>query len=62
MKSSIIMLIGYCIIAVPTGIVTTEIALSTLTHKNNISCDVCEKDDLAYNSSFCRHCGAKIDK
>jgi len=60
--SAVIMLIGYSIIAVPTGIVTAEIALSTLTHKKNVSCDVCEKDDLVYDSSFCKHCGAKIDK
>ena len=60
--SAVIMLIGYSIIAVPTGIVTAEIALSTLTHEKNVSCDVCEKDDLVYDSSFCRHCGAKIDK
>ena len=60
--SAVIMLIGYSIIAVPTSIISTEIALSTLTHEKNVSCDVCEKDDLAYDSSFCRHCGAKIDK
>ena len=60
--SATIMLIGYSIIAVPTGIITAEIALSTLIQEKNVSCDVCEKNDLAYDSSFCRHCGAKIDK
>ena len=60
--SAVIMLIGYSIIAVPTSIISTEIALSTLTDKKNVLCDVCEKNDLAYDSSFCRHCGAKIDK
>ena len=59
--SAVIMLIGYSIIAVPTGIITAEIALSTLIQEKNVSCDVCEKNDLAYDSSFCRYCGAKID-
>ena len=60
--SAVIMLVGYSIIAVPTSIISTEIALSTVTDKKNVLCNVCEKNDLAYDSSFCRHCGAKIDK
>lgn len=60
--SAMIMLIGYSIIAVPTGIVTTELVFSKSNNKNNIFCDVCEKNDLEKGSLFCSHCGAKIDK
>ena len=60
--SAIIMLIGYSIIAVPTGIVTSELVFSKSNNKNNIFCDVCEKNDLEKDSIFCSHCGAKIDK
>jgi len=60
--SAVIMLVGYSIIAVPTSIISTEIALSTVTDKKDVLCNVCEKNDLAYDSLFCRHCGAKIDK
>ena len=60
--SAIIMLIGYSIIAVPTGIVTTELAFSKSNSENKVLCDVCEKDDLVGDSLFCRHCGSKIGK
>ncbi len=55
------MLIGYSIIAVPTGIVTTELAFSKSGFKNKTTCAVCDKDDLIKDSLYCRHCGAKID-
>ena len=60
--SAIIMLIGYSIIAVPTGIVTTELTFSKADSKNKTLCDVCGKDDLVKDSFYCRHCGSKIDK
>ena len=59
--SAFIMLIGYSIIAVPTGIVTTELTFSKSDIKNKTTCTVCDKDDLIKGSLYCRHCGAKID-
>jgi len=59
--SAFIMLIGYSIIIVPTGIVTTELAFSKSSFKNKTTCAVCDKDDLIRGSLYCRHCGAKID-
>ena len=60
--SAIIMLIGYSIIAVPTGIVTSELAFSKSNSENKTLCTVCEKEDLVKGSLFCRHCGSKIEK
>ena len=60
--SAIIMLIGYSILAVPTGIVTAELAFSKSNSENKTSCTVCEKEDLVKGSLFCRHCGSKIEK
>ena len=60
--SAIIMLIGYSIIAVPTGIITTELAFSKSDSENKVLCSICEKDDLIKDSLFCRHCGSKIDE
>ena len=60
--SATIMLIGYSIIAVPTGIVTTELTISKSNFDKNSTCSVCDKDDLIKDSLFCRHCGSKIDK
>jgi len=60
--SAIIMLMGYSIIAVPTGIVTTELTFSKSNSENKTLCTVCEKEDLVKGSLFCRHCGSKIEK
>ena len=60
--SAIIMLIGYSIIAVPTGIVTTELTFLKSNSENKTLCTVCEKEDLVKGSLFCRHCGSKIEK
>ena len=60
--SAIIMLIGYSIIAVPTGIITTELTFSKVNYKHKTTCTVCDKDDLVNDSLYCRHCGAKIDE
>jgi voltage-gated potassium channel len=51
--SSIAMIIGYAIIAVPTGIVTVEIANAS---KKNIKCEVCKSKNTK-NSNFCSNCG-----
>ena len=60
--SATIMLIGYSIIAVPTGIITTQLTISKSNSDKNTTCVVCDKDDLIEGSQFCRHCGSKIDK
>ena len=60
--SAIIMLMGYSIIAVPTGIITTELTFSKSNSENKTLCSVCEKKDLVKGSLFCRHCGSKIEK
>ena len=59
--SAFIMLIGYSIIAVPTGIITTELTFSKSDYKNKTTCAVCDEDDLIKGSLYCRHCGAKIN-
>src|SRR5687767_4210712 len=59
--ASIIMLIGYGIIAVPTGIITTEIALMTRSPKNNPqSCPGCGKEGHDQNARYCKYCGEKL--
>ncbi|NQZ19132.1 MAG: ion transporter [Bdellovibrionales bacterium] len=58
MIASFMMLIGYAIIAVPTGIVTTELAEA----KNNVSpvnCNNCGAP-LGDHDKYCSQCGAKV--
>ena len=57
--ASVIMLLGYGIIAVPTGIVTAGIMKS----KKNIStqaCINCSKEGHDEDALYCKYCGSKI--
>ena len=58
--SSLIMIIGYSLLAVPTGIITSELSIAKKDDLKKISCDVCEKDDLEINSHFCNKCGSIV--
>jgi voltage-gated potassium channel len=61
--SSLIMLMGYAIIAVPTGIVTSEITRRTRMHdiQSRRSCTFCGFDRLDVGDAYCRKCGEKTD-
>ena len=56
--SSLIMLIGYAIIAIPTGIVTVE-----MSRKRDIGqiCNVCNEKNSG-SANFCSHCGNNLTK
>ncbi|HET9746092.1 MAG TPA: ion transporter [Chitinophagaceae bacterium] len=59
--ASVIMLIGYGIIAVPTGIITTEIALMSRTKtKAHEACPACGREGHDDNAVFCKFCGEKL--
>jgi len=61
--ASMIMLLGYSIIAIPTGIVGAEIYREVDTAKNKSSlviCQHCGQEDLHISSKYCRNCGAKL--
>jgi voltage-gated potassium channel len=57
--ASIIMILGYGIIAVPTGIVTSE-----MTKKHNTSntkvCQNCNEDYHLDEAKYCHHCGKRL--
>ena len=54
-----IMILGYCIIAVPTGIVSSEI--NFIEKKSDLmECVVCEKNNLEKGAKFCSDCGAEL--
>jgi voltage-gated potassium channel len=59
--ASIIMLTGYSIIAVPTGIVTTEIALALRNNDHNSNvCPGCGKEGHDVDARYCRLCGEAL--
>lgn len=53
--ASLIMLLGYAIVAVPTGIVTAEIAISG--RKRGQGCKRCGQSVHEPDAKFCRDCG-----
>jgi voltage-gated potassium channel len=56
--ASIIMLMGYGIIAVPTGIVTTEMALAARkSDQKNEVCPKCGKEGHDRDALYCKRCG-----
>lgn len=60
--ATIIMIIGYGIIAVPTGIVSAEYASTkdkSPNHKNS-SCENCGTDIILNDAAYCRKCGHKL--
>ncbi|MBH10009.1 MAG: ion transporter [Candidatus Marinimicrobia bacterium] len=56
--AAIIMIMGYSIIAVPTGIVTSAMHYTKDVSKN--TCVVCDDDKQSVDAKFCNHCGAKM--
>jgi voltage-gated potassium channel len=62
--ASLIMLMGYAIIAVPTGIVSSEMAKRRKSdHFENMkTCTFCGFDHLEQGDKFCRKCGNDTDK
>lgn len=57
--SGIVMILGYTIIAIPTGIVSANIIDVTKKKGSNGRCPRCnQKTDL--NANYCKHCGEKL--
>jgi voltage-gated potassium channel len=59
--ATIIMLLGYGVIAVPTGIVSAEMAKENF-RKNTQVCSNCGEDDHRDSAEFCHKCGNSLHK
>jgi voltage-gated potassium channel len=59
--ASFIMLIGYGIIAVPTGIITTEVTLAMRQREQKHEvCPGCGKEGHDLDANYCKSCGTKL--
>lgn len=59
--ASIVMILGYGIIAVPTGIVTSELAKGDDTvHTNTQHCPSCFEDNHLDGAEYCHQCGNRL--
>jgi len=64
--ASLLMIMGYGVIAVPTGIVTSEMVSTNQGEEDDEEdqfrvCDVCEKIDLPADAKYCLRCGNNLD-
>ncbi len=55
-----IMIIGYSIIAVPTGIITAELGLSVARQKRVRPCKACGHAEHDTDAVYCKQCGASL--
>jgi voltage-gated potassium channel len=58
--SALVMIIGYSIIAVPTGIVTAELTRPRPTDTNPTACPGCGAIGHDADAKFCKHCGTRL--
>lgn len=57
-----IMIMGYGIIAVPTGIYSAELVKAyTQTSMTNVACPNCGGGGHDYDAAFCKHCGSSLN-
>ena len=56
-----VMLLGYAVIAVPTGIVTMDLVRKKDHDYTTTSCPSCSKEGHDMDAAFCKFCSAKLD-
>ena len=59
--ASIIMVLGYGVIAVPTGIVTAELVSPIVGAVSTQACPDCGAEKHSYDARYCKHCGAELN-
>lgn len=59
--SALLMILGYSIIAVPTGIVTGEFLVNRTPSTNTQVCENCSMEGHEDNAVFCKFCGDKLN-
>jgi voltage-gated potassium channel len=58
--ASILMIMGYGLIAVPTGIVTVKLHETVRNATNTQACPSCGAEGHANDARFCKYCGTKL--
>ncbi|KHD26526.1 ion transporter [Vibrio caribbeanicus] len=58
--ASVTMLLGYSILAVPTGIITAELNQEMNSHKSLVKCPNCSQSGHESDALYCKHCGSEL--
>lgn len=60
MLAAVVMILGYGIIAVPTGIVTAELVYGQREQISTQACVMCAAEGHDVDAVFCKYCGARL--
>lgn len=60
MIATLVMLVGYSVLAVPTGIVTSELMLQMQKRRTDRHCPGCAASGHESDAQYCRHCGTRL--
>lgn len=58
--ASLTMLMGYSILAVPTGIITAELSQEMNSHRQLVKCPNCSRSGHESDALYCKHCGSEL--
>ena len=58
--ASVSMLVGYAIIAVPTGVITAELAQEIGRERSRRACSNCERGGHEVDAKHCKYCGSEL--
>ena len=58
--SAVVMIMGYAIIAVPTGIVSVELAKAEYQEEAAICCKFCSREGHDKDALYCKYCGNEL--
>ena len=58
--AAFVMILGYAVIAVPTGIVSAELVRIPKSEMNTVTCHACGNEGHSPDARFCKHCGDRL--
>ncbi|WP_439412433.1 ion transporter [Enterobacter ludwigii] len=58
--ASVLILIGYSVIAVPTGLITTHMSSAFQNRKAQRKCPKCHQGEHEHSARFCNQCGSEL--
>lgn len=58
--ASFVMIMGYSILAVPTGIITAELTYASFKKTSTRACKQCSLEGHDPDADFCKHCGSRM--
>ncbi|MNU95815.1 pH-gated potassium channel KcsA [compost metagenome] len=58
--ASVLILIGYSVIAIPTGLITTHMSAAFQNRQQQRKCPKCNQTSHEHSARYCNHCGSEL--